>query len=81
MPHMRAKMEVMNVETVGDTQENVIMMAVSGTGYGPKGESEDNTYARWTPSGNLNLSITNPALHGTFRVGQKFYLDFTEAPE
>ena len=79
---MRAKMQVQTVEG-SDTYETVIMSAVTGSNkpYGPNGENEDNTYARYTPSGNLSLNITNPDLIGKFKVGQKFYLDFTEAPE
>lgn len=47
--------------------------------FGPEGESEDNTYARYTPSGEVCLDITNPALFGKFKEGQKFYADFTPA--
>jgi hypothetical protein len=39
-------------------------------------ESEDNTFARYTPGGNLELSITNPALFDKLEKGQKFYVDF-----
>lgn len=79
---MRAKMQVQSV-TGGETYESITMSAVTSSDkpYGPNGENEDNTYARYTPSGNLSLSITNPALIGKFKVGQKFYLDFTEATE
>ena len=79
---MRAKMAVQSVSKQGDAQESLSMGAVTGKGpFGAKGESEDNTYARYTPSGSISLSITNPALIGRFKVGQKFYVDFTEAPE
>ena len=88
MAHMRAKMMVSAIKAWSDvddatyTQEDVSMVAVCGTDpYGPNGESEDNTYARYTPSGTLTLSITNPALIGTFHDGQTFYLDFTESPD
>lgn len=76
---MRAKMVVQSVTKVGDTQENLHMTAVSDKPYGPQGESDDNTYARYTPTGSLLLTIVNPALSGKFHQGQKFYLDFTEA--
>jgi hypothetical protein len=79
---MRAKMQVQSVTKQGETQESISMSAVTGNkAYGPQGESEDNTYARYTPSGSLSLTINNPALVGKFSVGQKFYLDFTEAKE
>lgn len=83
MPKMRAKVMVIGVtkhENVA--QETVKFMPVTGKDpFGPNGESEDNTYAHWTPSGEITLSITNPALHGQFAYGQKFYVDFTEAAE
>jgi hypothetical protein len=80
MAFMRAKMRVTGIKAWSDTQEDVSMMAATGKDpFGPDGESEDNTYARYTPSGTLTLSITNPALLGKFHEGQTFYLDFTEA--
>lgn len=78
---MRAKMEVRNV-TPGTASESLRMVAVCGKApFGAEGESEDNTFARWTPGGELTLQINNPNLLGKFQVGQKFYLDFTEAAE
>lgn len=62
--------------------EEIKMAPVCGDKpFGANGESEDNSFARWTPSGSLSLTITNPALVGTFRVGQTFYVDFTEASQ
>lgn len=48
-------------------------------GYPADGSDEDNTFAKWSPSVNLQIQITNPALHGKFETGQKFYVDFTPA--
>lgn len=76
---MRAKMQVQSVETPYPGAEKLTLSAVSSSPYGPSGESEDNTYARYTPSGTCELTITNPDLHGKFTQGQKFYLDFTPA--
>lgn len=76
---MRAKMKVESIH-VCEGRETVQMNAVCGTApFGAQGESEDNTFARYTPSGSVNLTITNPDLIGKFKPGQKFYLDFTEA--
>lgn len=81
MPAMRAKLRITSVE-VGADWEKVNMMPVSGKApYGASGESEDNTYARYTPSGSVTLQINNPALLGKFKAGQQFYADFTEAAE
>lgn len=82
MHTMRAKMQVQNVTSYGTppTQETVSMSAVTGKDpFGPGGESEDNTYARYTPMGSISLTINNPALLGKHKIGQKFYIDFTEA--
>lgn len=85
---MRAKMQVISANAADhDDQGNTTMevvgfMAVCGTDpFGPNGESEDNTYARYTPNGTLSLSITNPELIGSFKYGQKYYLDFTPAEQ
>lgn len=77
---MRAKMQVQSVKGYGTGSEQIEMMAVTGKDpFGPAGESEDNTYARYTPSGSLFLTINNPSLLGKIQQGQKFYLDFTLA--
>ncbi len=80
MKTIRAKVYVTDVVVRPhvNNQETVTFNAVAGT-FGPNGESEDNTYARWTPSGEIKLGITNPDLYGKFKPGQKFYVDFTEA--
>lgn len=77
---MRAKMQIQSIEQFAGGAERLKLTCVSGSKpYGPEGESEDNTFARFSPSGELGLTITNPALRGKFAPGQKFYLDFTPA--
>lgn len=80
---MRAKMQVSSVKVNEGTppSETVAMFPVTSKPFGPEGESEDNTYARYSPSGSLTLTFNNPVLLGKIKVGQKFYLDFTEAAE
>lgn len=78
---MRAKMQVGKIDKFGEPCNaiNLQMVAVCGTGaYGQDGESEDNTYAHWTPSATVTMCITNPNLFNKFTEGQKFYVDFTE---
>jgi len=76
---MRAKMKVSSVEA---TEYGEIIKAAPVCGdraFGPNGESEDNTYARFTPGGSLSLTVNNPDLLGKIKPGQKFYVDFTSA--
>jgi hypothetical protein len=85
---MRAKMEVrtvtQDISTCADGNpgavrfETLHLVAVCGS-FGDNGESEDNSFARWTPTATLDMTITNPELFGKTKEGQKFYLDFTPA--
>lgn len=86
MTTMRAKLQVgavfahKNPETGETTSETLHFHGVAKSGgYPPDGSDEDNTFAKWSPSVNLQIQITNPALHGQFEPGQKFYVDFTPA--
>lgn len=78
MPTMRAKFEVNKVERFA-TIDRVFLNAVAAKSYPADGSDEDNTYAKFSPSGTLELSIANPALLGVIEPGKKFYLDFTPA--
>lgn len=78
---MRAKLQVREV-TKGAGYEVLKMNAVGPkTAYPADGSDEDNTYARWSPQAEFSIHINNPNLHGKFAVGDKFYVDFTPAPD
>jgi hypothetical protein len=80
MPVMRAKMRVNAVQKYGDTQETLVLNCVSRSdGYPSDGSDENNTFAKFSPSGSLSLTVMNPALLGKFEVGEEYYLDFTKA--
>ena len=86
MSDMRAKMQVSSVfphrnpETAETSSETLHFHGVAkSNGYPVDGSDEDNTFAKWTPSINLQMHVTNPALFGKFEPGQKFYVDFTSA--
>lgn len=42
---------------------------------------ENRRYHKYTPSGELTISIDNPPAFGQFKLGDFYYLDFTPAPE
>lgn len=63
------------------TGETLAMHAVAAPKYDAGGLDEDNTYAKMSPGASLSINIANPALFGKFHVGQRFYVDFTEAPD
>jgi hypothetical protein len=69
---MNAKMKVSTV-TLTENGELLVMEVVTN------GSPEDNTYSQFTPSGSVQLHITNKDLEGGFVPGQVFYVQFTEA--
>lgn len=75
---MRAKMQVQKVERFPQS-DRVSMICVAAKTYPEDGSDEDNTFAKFSPSGELSLTIANPALIGVIEPGKKFYVDFTEA--
>ena len=75
---MRAKFVLTKVTKHSPTHEELEFHAVSDKPFDAEGASEDNDFARWTSSGELKMTVTNPALIGSLREGQTFYLDFTE---
>jgi hypothetical protein len=74
VPKMRGKFKIDEV-TRTDYAEKLKFSA----GYGGDKNSEDNTYSAATPTGSIELSITNKALWGKFNPGEKYYIDFTRA--
>ena len=79
MPAMRAKMRVSEVHQF-DEWENLKFRAVGRNDrYPDDGSDENNTYAKYTPSADLSITIQNPALLGQFHLGEEYYLDFTKA--
>lgn len=79
MSNMRAKMEVSNI-VAGVNSETLHFRAVSKSeAYPEDGADENNTYAMWTPTADLQMQVNNPALLGKFEIGEEYYLDFTKA--
>lgn len=76
---MRAKLEVESVTSTEGSEQLKFHAVAKKNAYPADGSDEDNSFARWTPSASLEMTITNPDLMGKFERGQKFYVDFTPA--
>lgn len=61
------------------SMEQLEFTAVTEKPFDPDGKSDDNDFARWTPTGQLKMTVTNPALFGKFKVGEKYYLKIEPA--
>lgn len=80
MTAMRAKMRIGHVDQRNlPHSETLHFHAVAASKYPEDGSDENNTYAKFSPSGVLQLQVANPALIGKFEVGKEYYLDFTPA--
>jgi hypothetical protein len=44
------------------------------------GDEHNKTWSKWTPSGELTMTINNPAAFEQFKPGQCYFVDFVEAP-
>lgn len=78
MPEMRAKMRINHIDRRYDGFETLHANPVAASKYPDDGSDEDNTYAKFSPSGVLQLTVANPALLGKFKEGDVFYVDFTK---
>ena len=74
---MRAKMKINHIDRRHEGQEPLYFNPVSRSDrYPDDGSDENNTYAKFSPSGMLSLTVANPALLGKFNEGETYYLDF-----
>lgn len=71
---IRAKFRVTSVEHFEHKQERVKMIAVSG-----KDGSANAQWSKFTPSGDLGMTISNPDAQGKLEVGKEYFLDISEA--
>jgi hypothetical protein len=69
---IRAKMRVNEVVSTDYSDKVSLSPVMGGTN-----SAEDNSYAKATPGGKLELNIDNPALKGVVKPGQVFYVDLT----
>lgn len=87
MPKMRAKLQISFIEESfsgpdgAKSAEFLTAHAVARSeGYSDTGGfDEDNTFALYSPTVDLRITIANPALWGQFKIGEKYYVDFTQA--
>lgn len=79
MPAMRAKLRLHHVDRRYEGFETLHFHAVAASRYPEDGSDENNTYAKFSPSAVLQLTVANPALLGKFSEGEEFYVDFTKA--
>lgn len=84
---MRAKLRISSVDKThagndGDSYRSIQIRASAvckSDGYPTDGSDEDNSFARWSPTAELSMTINNPALFEKIAQGDTFYVDFHRA--
>lgn len=75
MASTRAKFNCFSVTTYsGGGSKQVKLQAVTDDG-----DPENKAFWSATPSGTVDISISNPAAADVFEAGKSYYVDFTEA--
>jgi hypothetical protein len=75
---VRAKFYVSEVKHVGTPGSEPCATIVMAPVFGSYGDGKDNeSWSKYTPSGKLEMTVTNPGAIDQFAVGQAYYLDFT----
>lgn len=81
-PLMRAKLKVgsclptLNVDGEKVAEQVTFHSVSKSGGYPADGSDEDNSFAKFSPSVMLQMTIANPALFGRLKPGAAFYVDF-----
>lgn len=47
--------------------------------FGGDDDEANREWSKWTPSGEIRLTITNPEAHKQFLLGKTYFVDFTPA--
>ena len=63
--------------TKGDN--NITVQVTLQPVYGGEDDGANEQWSKWTPSGELRLSITNPNAYKQFELGQAYFVDFSPA--
>lgn len=78
MTMVRAKFKVWSVKQHIDKDGAVTGIDVE-LGAVTSGSEENKAFWQYTPSGQIKMTITNPAVFDFFRPDMEFYSDFTPA--
>lgn len=76
--NVRAKFRVRSINHLETSSPDAVLAEVSL--YAVYGDGKGNeSWSRFTPSGDLKMMITNPAAIEVFELGKDYFLDITPA--
>lgn len=68
-------------EVITEEPQGVRLGAVWEPDEGQRALPENAVFGKYTPWGDIQLGIANPAAKEFFKAGKKYYVTFTEAPD
>lgn len=74
MHQVRAKFTCTEVTQYAGGSKKVVLQPVTPP---PNASEEDKAFWKYTPSGNLTMTIDNPPASSLFNAGGRYYIDFT----
>lgn len=75
-PVVRAKFQCLEIKHHFTTTPDSVMVEIRmAPVYGNGTENKD--WSKWTPAGELKMTITNPPAAEKFEIGKCYFLDFT----
>ncbi len=78
MSEVRAKFFVTEIKHAGTPGSEPYATITMAPVFGTYGDGKTNeTWSKYTPSGKLEMAVTNPAAIDKFAIGKAYYLDFT----
>lgn len=72
---VRAKMVCGSVEKTGSNENEQYSIRLTPVTSGSK---ENETFYKYTPGGTVIMEVVSPEVAERFKVGEEYYLDFTE---
>jgi hypothetical protein len=78
---VRAKVRVTGRHESTSIQKDGGVQQVTVTMLPVYDEGENSQWSKYTPSGELRLTITNPDAYNQFKLGKAFFVDFSEVAE
>ena len=72
--------EVKKNEDHSDERNDPVLVRLQAV-FGGENDEANRSWSKWTPSGELFMSITNPAAHAEFKTGRCYFITVAEAPE
>jgi hypothetical protein len=74
---MRCTGRAENISVCSDTGMVEAVRVTLQPVYGKSDDEANRDWSKWTPSGEVTMTITNPLAYEQFKIGKAYYVDFS----